>query len=152
MGKTDAASTMKKRRQPGRAPIGPEGRVDQCKAALQAKCRTSHEVSKFTGIARCTTYLRRLEVRGEARKVRSVSFPGSNQHGYEWELVKKPVPSSSLADRFPIIPHESAGVDCCGSIVPAPDGERVRLKCNECGVVAGEINAGILEDLVSLVK
>ena len=46
-----------------------------------------------------------------------------------------------LAEEFPIIPHMSAGVDCCGCIVPEVDGDRITLKCNECGATVGEISA-----------
>ncbi len=58
----------------------------------------------------------------------------------------------ALADDFPIIPHMSAGVDCCGCIVPEADGDRVALKCNECGASVGYINKGILGDMVMLVN
>ena len=58
----------------------------------------------------------------------------------------------ALADDFPIIPHMSAGVDCCGCIVPEADRDRVTLKCNECGASVGYIDRGILEDMVMLVN
>jgi hypothetical protein len=58
----------------------------------------------------------------------------------------------AFADEFPIIPHMSAGVDCCGCIVPEADGDRVTLNCNECGASVGYINKGILEDMVMLVN
>jgi hypothetical protein len=46
----------------------------------------------------------------------------------------------AFADEFPIIPHMSAGVDCCGCIVPEADGDRVTLNCNECGASVGYIS------------
>jgi hypothetical protein len=58
----------------------------------------------------------------------------------------------ALAHDFPIIPHMGAGADCCGCIVPEADGDRVTLKCNECGASVGYINRGILEDMVMLVN
>jgi hypothetical protein len=58
----------------------------------------------------------------------------------------------AFADEFPIIPHMSAGVDCCGCIVPEADGDRVTLRCNECSASVGYINKGILEDMVMLVN
>ena len=59
----------------------------------------------------------------------------------------------SLREDFPIIPHESAGVDCCGCIVPTPSPEtgNTILRCNECGAVVGTISTGILNDLVKLI-
>jgi hypothetical protein len=51
----------------------------------------------------------------------------------------------ALADDFPIIPHMSAGVDCCGCIVPEADGDRVTLKCNEFSAPVGSIDRGIME-------
>ena len=52
---------------------------------------------------------------------------------------------------FPIIPHESAGVECCGCIVVIVTGNDAELVCNECGSVVGVVQVGILRDLVSLV-
>lgn len=51
------------------------------------------------------------------------------------------------APHFPVIPHRKAGANCNGSIVPEQDGENVTLKCNQCGVVVGTINAAILAAL-----
>jgi len=56
-----------------------------------------------------------------------------------------------LPNAFPHIPHESAGVDCCGCIVPKVLGNDAELRCNECGAVVGVVNTRILEDLVSLI-
>ena len=51
----------------------------------------------------------------------------------------------TLADLFPIIPHEAAvGVDCCGCMVPRTKGAMVELVCNECGIVEGSIDRAIL--------
>ena len=36
--------------------------------------------------------------------------------------------------------------------MPEADGDRVRLKCNECGTSVGDMNRGILEDMVMLVN
>lgn len=52
---------------------------------------------------------------------------------------------------FPIIPHEHAGVDCCGCIVVKINDNDAELRCNECSAVVGVINTGILRDLVSLI-
>jgi len=56
-----------------------------------------------------------------------------------------------LQATFPIIPHESAGVDCCGCIVVKVTGNDAELLCNECGVTVGVVQVGILRDLVSLI-
>jgi hypothetical protein len=56
-----------------------------------------------------------------------------------------------LPKRFPIIPHESAGVDCCGCIVPIIQGNDVELRCNECGAVVGVVRIEILRDLISMI-
>src|SRR5580658_930150 len=45
----------------------------------------------------------------------------------------------AAGDNYPIIPHESTGVDCGGCLVPKLDGEQVRLVCNECGAVTATI-------------
>ena len=60
-----------------------------------------------------------------------------------------------MLDRFPKLPHQSAGggIECCGYIgaegASSPRGRTI-LCCNECGVVVGNINTGILNDLVAL--
>jgi len=56
-----------------------------------------------------------------------------------------------LEDEFPIIPHESAGADCCGCIVPVVKGRDVELRCNECGVVVGVVQVDILRDLMGMI-
>ena len=57
----------------------------------------------------------------------------------------------TLADIFPIIPHEAAvGVDCCGCMVPRAQGDRVKLVCNECGMVEGNIDGAVLRAVVTL--
>ena len=45
----------------------------------------------------------------------------------------------------PLVPHRKVGVSCIGSIIPEPEGEQIRLKCNVCGAVVGTVNAAILE-------
>jgi hypothetical protein len=56
-----------------------------------------------------------------------------------------------ISNKFPIIPHESAGVDCCGCIIMKVTSNDAELRCNECGAVVGVVNVGILRDLVSLI-
>ena len=58
---------------------------------------------------------------------------------------------ASLVNAFPTIPHESAGVDCCGCIVPVVQGRDVELRCNECGAVVGVVQVEILKDLVGMI-
>jgi len=55
-----------------------------------------------------------------------------------------------LEQNLPIIPHEHAGVDCCGCIVVRVTGKDAELVCNECSSVVGVINTGILRDLVEM--
>jgi hypothetical protein len=38
--------------------------------------------------------------------------------------------SHDLTSRMPIIPHETAGVECCGCIIAAVDGTNVELQLN----------------------
>lgn len=52
---------------------------------------------------------------------------------------------------FPIIPHESAGVNCCGCIIVEVQGRDAELLCNECGRSWGVLNTGILRDLAALI-
>jgi hypothetical protein len=59
---------------------------------------------------------------------------------------------ADIMDVFPIIPHESAGVNCCGCIVVNVRGNDAELSCNECGAVVGVINRLILADLIQLTK
>jgi hypothetical protein len=56
-----------------------------------------------------------------------------------------------LQEQFPILAHESAGVDCCGCIVPKIRGNDVELRCNECGATVGVINAAILRDIMLMI-
>ncbi len=58
--------------------------------------------------------------------------------------------SDDLTSRMPIVPHSTAGVDCCGCIVAAVDGNNVELRCNDCGAVVGVIQVNILRDLLGL--
>ena len=58
---------------------------------------------------------------------------------------------NDLLNEFPSVPHEAAGVDCCGCIVSVVQGNDVELRCNECGAVVGVVNVGVLTDLVSLI-
>jgi hypothetical protein len=48
-------------------------------------------------------------------------------------------------DNYPIVPHENAGVDCDGCLVPRVTAEEVQLVCNECGAVAASISREQLE-------
>ena len=57
----------------------------------------------------------------------------------------------SLQERFPILAHEGAGVDCCGCIFPAVMDNDTELRCGECGAVVGVMNTALLRDLVSLI-
>jgi hypothetical protein len=57
-----------------------------------------------------------------------------------------------FAAEFPIIPHESAGVDCPGCIFVTVEGKDAVLSCNECGQTVGVVQVGILRDLVSLIN
>ena len=57
----------------------------------------------------------------------------------------------SLEESFPIIAHESTGVDCCGCIIVKVQGSNAELCCNECGAVVGVMNVAVLADLVSLI-
>jgi hypothetical protein len=57
----------------------------------------------------------------------------------------------SLEAGFPIIPHQTTGVDCCGSIILKVTGKDAELVCNECGAVVGVVQVDILRDLVSLI-
>jgi endogenous inhibitor of DNA gyrase (YacG/DUF329 family) len=72
----------------------------------------------------------------------------------EAEAEEEPREPPSLADRFPIIPHQgnAAGQYCCGCIVAegAIHESTTTLRCNECEMVVGTINTGILVDLVNL--
>ena len=58
--------------------------------------------------------------------------------------------SHELTSQMPIVPHETAGVECCGCIIAAVDGTNVELRCNECGAVVGVIHADILKELLGL--
>jgi hypothetical protein len=58
-------------------------------------------------------------------------------------------------DRFPKLPHQSAGggIECCGYVVPEDldfSRSNTTLRCDECGMVVGTISTGILVDLVNL--
>jgi hypothetical protein len=58
--------------------------------------------------------------------------------------------SHDLTSRMPIVPHETAGVDCGGCIIAAVDGTNVELRCNECGAVVGVVHLDILKGLLGL--
>jgi DNA-directed RNA polymerase subunit RPC12/RpoP len=51
---------------------------------------------------------------------------------------------------MPIVPHELVNPDCCGCIVAVPTGDQITLRCNECGVIVGTIQAAILSALLGL--
>ncbi|MEO8597327.1 MAG: hypothetical protein ABI759_28670 [Candidatus Solibacter sp.] len=57
-------------------------------------------------------------------------------------------------DRFPRLPHQSAGggSECCGYIFPEgwPTYPATTLRCDECGVEVGTVSTGVLMDLVTL--
>lgn len=58
--------------------------------------------------------------------------------------------SDELTGRMPIVPHSTAGGDCCGCIIAAVDGSNVELQCNDCRAVVGVIQINILRDLLGL--
>jgi hypothetical protein len=58
--------------------------------------------------------------------------------------------SHELTSRMPIVPHETAGVECCGCIIAAVDGTNVELRCNECGAVVGVVQVDVLKGLLEL--
>jgi hypothetical protein len=58
--------------------------------------------------------------------------------------------SDELTSRLPIVPHEAAGVDCCGCIIASVDGTNVELRCNECGAVMGVLQIDVLKGLLGL--
>jgi hypothetical protein len=60
-------------------------------------------------------------------------------------------PSDDLTGRMPIVAHEDIpGVDCCGCIVAAVEGQNVELRCNECGAVVGVVQIDVLRALLDL--
>jgi ssDNA-binding Zn-finger/Zn-ribbon topoisomerase 1 len=59
--------------------------------------------------------------------------------------------SSELTGRMPFVPHEKVpGVDCCGCIIAVVEGNKVELRCNECGAVVGVVQLDILKGLLGL--
>jgi DNA-directed RNA polymerase subunit RPC12/RpoP len=58
--------------------------------------------------------------------------------------------SSELTGRMQIVPHETAGVDCCGCIIAVVEGSNVELRCNECAAVVGVVHIDILKGLLGL--
>ena len=58
--------------------------------------------------------------------------------------------SDELTGCMPTVPHELAGVECCGCIVAAVEGSNVELRCNECGAVVGLVHLEILKGLLGL--
>jgi hypothetical protein len=59
--------------------------------------------------------------------------------------------SDDLTGAMPIVPHEIAGVECCGCIIAEVDGGTAELRCNECGAVVGVIQIDILRGLLECV-
>jgi hypothetical protein len=55
--------------------------------------------------------------------------------------------SDELADRMPIVPHSTAGGDCCGCIVAAVVGSNMELRCNEYSAAVGVVHIDILKAL-----
>lgn len=51
---------------------------------------------------------------------------------------------------LPIVPHEVAGVDCCGCITAEVNGDDVELRCNECGALVGTVQIDIFRGLLGL--
>ena len=54
----------------------------------------------------------------------------------------------TLASDFLIIPHDHTG-ECCGCIAVVVEGNTALLRCRDCGLTVGTLNAQILADLVS---
>jgi hypothetical protein len=54
----------------------------------------------------------------------------------------------TLASDFPIIPHDQTG-ECCGCIGVVVEGNTAVLRCRDCGLTVGTLNAQILAHLVS---
>jgi hypothetical protein len=85
------------------------------------------------------------------RHVSATDFlPGQNGSGMCYELIMAADISDDLTGSMPIVPHETTGVDCCGCIVAAVDGNNVELRCNECGAVVGVIQIDILRGLLGI--
>ncbi len=42
---------------------------------------------------------------------------------------------------FPIVPHEGAGVECCGCLIVQVRGDHADITCNECGAVVRTVPA-----------
>ncbi len=57
----------------------------------------------------------------------------------------------ALEAAFPIIAHESTGVDCCGCVIVKVTGRDAELQCNECGAVVGVVQVDILRELISMI-
>lgn len=83
--------------------------------------------------------------RSRSCKMQTRPSPGTGLHGRVTVAAM-----AEIMDDFPTIPHEAAGVDCCGCIVVKVLGNDAELSCNECGAVVGVINRQILTDLRSL--
>jgi hypothetical protein len=58
--------------------------------------------------------------------------------------------AKALNEVLPIVPHEVAGVECCGCITADINGETVKLVCNECRAVVGIVDLGVLTQLLGL--
>jgi hypothetical protein len=58
--------------------------------------------------------------------------------------------AKALNEALPIVPHEVAGVECCGCIIADIEGETVKLLCNECGAAVSMVNLSILTQLFGL--
>lgn len=81
----------------------------------------------------------------------ALSEAAASRLGIQWRYHRGVGHPDELTEAFPIIPHESAGVDCCGCVIVAVRGGDAELRCNECGAVVGVVNVAILRDLVSLI-
>lgn len=82
---------MKTKTTGGRPPKGDQSIIDVVREAVRAGCRTVDQVQEYVDtkvgepVKVVGSYVRRLERRGEIRKVRSFAHAKSNQHCWEWE-------------------------------------------------------------------
>ena len=58
----------------------------------------------------------------------------------------------SLSDVFPVLPHRLAGADCNGCLQPDGSEAQVRVLCNVCGGVVGEMHGSVLLELVCMIS
>ena len=53
--------------------------------------------------------------------------------------------TGDINDRFPMIPHETLGADCCGCLYVRRDGDQADIVCNECSAVIRTLPAADVE-------